>query len=289
MQQDGTEYLRELREDHGRFSRVLSMIGRDARRLLDEPETVLPLFAEAVDYVVSFQNVYHHPREEIMFAKIAEKSETLATAASNLSREHQATANAGKQLLTLMERVSGAPSSRPDREQLARRLERFARSMRGHIAQEEEIFYAQAWAELTPRDWEGLAGSAAAVDPLDGTEEGHYPLLADYVAEGRTHSTVAMESGPLGKLMEAGLTQASAFADQFGTFNRTLKRQRGEACALSRETIKAMPIVPILQPETSFRVGVESAGEFGRAYLRWLREWREVYRSSNNGQSTEVL
>jgi hemerythrin-like domain-containing protein len=279
MQQSGTEYLRGLREDHARFSRVLSMIGRDARRLVDEPEAVLPLFAEAVDYVVRFQNVYHHPREEIMFAKIAEKSETLAAAASTLSREHQATADAGKELLSLVERVSGAPSRRPDREQLARRLERFARSMRGHIAQEEEILYSQAWAELTPQDWDGLTGSVAAIDPLEGTEDGRYPLLAEYVAEGRTHSNVAMESGPLGKLVASGLKQASAFMDQFGSINKTLKRQRREACALSRETIRAMPIVPILQPETSFRVGVESAGEFGRAYVRWLREWGEIYRN----------
>ena len=62
MQQESEEYVRELREDHARFSRVMLMIGRDARRLVDEPEAVLPLFAEAVDYVVSFQNVYHHPR-----------------------------------------------------------------------------------------------------------------------------------------------------------------------------------------------------------------------------------
>lgn len=279
MQQSGTEYLRGLREDHARFSRVLSMIGRDARRLVDEPEAVLPLFAEAVDYVVSFQNVYHHPREEIMFARIAEKSESLATAASNLSREHQATADAGKELLSLMERASRGPSAGPDRERLARTLERFARSMRGHIAQEEEIFYSQAWTEMTPQDWEGLAGSAAAIDPLDGTEDGRYPLLAEYVAEGRTHSKVAMESGPLGQLVASGLKQASAFIDQFGSINKTLKRQRREACALSRETIRAMPIVPILQPEISFRVGVESAGEFGRAYVRWLREWREIYRN----------
>ena len=44
----GTDYLTGLREDHARFSRVLSMIGRDARRLVDDPTAVVPLFAEAV-------------------------------------------------------------------------------------------------------------------------------------------------------------------------------------------------------------------------------------------------
>ncbi|MDH3641338.1 MAG: hemerythrin domain-containing protein [Gammaproteobacteria bacterium] len=279
MQQDGKDYLRELREDHARFSRVLSMIGRDARRLVDEPDTVLPLFAEAVDYVVSFQNVYHHPREEVMFARIAEKSETLAAAASSLSREHHATARVGEDLLSLLGNGSHAQSDRPNREQLARSLEKFARSMRGHIAQEEEILYSQAWAELTPQDWDALAGSAAAADPLDGSDGGRYPLLARYVAEGQTRSNVDMDGGALGQIVESGLKRASALVDQVGSINRTLKRQSTEACELSLKSIRAMPVIPILQPQTSFEVSTKSAQEFGRAYVRWLREWSEIYRS----------
>jgi hemerythrin-like domain-containing protein len=277
MQQNGTDYLRGLREDHARFSRVLSMIGRDAPRLVDKPEAVLPLFEEAVDYVVSFQNVYHHPREEIMFAKIAEKSETLATAASKLSREHDATARAGKELLSLMNSVSRAPSRRPSREQLASKLEEFARSMRGHIAQEEELLYSHAWVELTQRDWDDLAVSAAAIDPLEGAHDGRYPLLASYVSEGRTRSNVSMQSGPLEQVVESGLRRASALADQFSSINSTLKRQRHEARALTRKAIDAMPMIPILQPQTSLRVSMKSAEEFGRAYIRWLGEWRDVY------------
>jgi hemerythrin-like domain-containing protein len=277
MQQNGTDYLRGLREDHARFSRVLSMIGRDAPRLVDKPEAVLPLFEEAVDYVVSFQNVYHHPREEIMFAKIAEKSETLATAASKLSREHDATARAGKELLSLMNSVSRAPSRRPSREQLASKLEEFARSMRGHIAQEEELLYSHAWVELTQRDWDDLAGSAAAIDPLEGAHDSRYPLLASYVSEGRTRSNVSMQSGPLEQVVESGLRRASALADQFSSINSTLKRQRHEALALTRKSIDAMPMIPMLQPQTSLRVSMKSAEEFGRAYIRWLGEWRDVY------------
>ena len=208
MQKNGEAYLRGLREDHARFSRILSMIGRDARRLVDEPEAVLPLFAEAVDYVVSFQNVYHHPREEIMFAKIAAASESLATAATRLTREHHATTLAGKELLSLMDATSRAPSSRANRTQLARSLERFARAMRGHIAQEEELLYSNAWTELTPQDWDALAGSAAAVDPLEGTPDSRYPLLASYVSEGQTRSNVSMPSTPLGQVVESGLKRA---------------------------------------------------------------------------------
>jgi hemerythrin-like domain-containing protein len=276
MQQKSEEYVRGLREDHARFSRVMLMIGRDARRLVDEPEAVLPLFAEAVDYVVSFQNVYHHPREEIMFAKLAEKSETLVEAAATLSREHRATDKAGEELLSTMGRISPAPTHRRDREQLARRLEKFARSMRTHIAQEEELLYSQVWAELAPEDWDDLAENAVAVDPLEGSQESHYPLLTSYVKEGRTHSSVSIDSGPLGQVLESGLKRVSAFSDQIGLINKTLRQQQREAWALSRKSLRAMPVIPMLQPEISLRASSESAAEFGRAYMRWLREWSEV-------------
>jgi hemerythrin-like domain-containing protein len=276
MQQEGEEYVRGLREDHARFSRVMLMIGRDARRLVDEPEAVLPLFAEAVDYVVSFQNVYHHPREEIMFAKLAEKSETLIEAAATLSREHRATDNAGEELLSTMDRISPAPAHRRDREQLARRLEKFARSMRTHIAQEEELLYSQLWAELAPEDWDDLAENAVAADPLEGSQESRYPLLTSYVNEGRTHSSVSIDSGPLAQALESGLKRVSAFSDQIGLINKTLRQQQREAWALSRKSLRAMPMIPILQPEASLRVSSESAAKFGRAYVRWLREWSEV-------------
>lgn len=281
MQENGEAYLKGLREDHARFSRVLSMIGRDARLLVDDPETVLPLFSEAVDYVVNFQNVYHHPREEVMFARIAEKSEALAAAAGALSREHQATARGGEELLSMMAAVSPGQAHRPDREQLARRLERFARSMRRHIRQEEEILYSQAWVELARADWDALAGSQVAADPLEVSEDGRYPLLAGYVGEGRTRSTVSLESSPLGTVLESGLEQVYAVAGRFGLINRTLKRQTLEACALSRKSIRAMPMVPVMQPQTALRVGLESAGAFGRAYGRWLKEWSEIYRDTD--------
>jgi hemerythrin-like domain-containing protein len=278
MQHSGEEYLRGLREDHARFSRVLSMIGRDAHRLVDQPQEVLPLFSEAVDYVVNFQNVHHHPREEIMFARIAARSEALATTASKLSREHGATEVAGGELLSMMKRLSPAASHRADRARVARRLERFARSMRGHIAQEEQLLYSQAWSELTPEDWAGLAASAAAVDPIAPGDDPRYPLLTDYVEGGRTHSNVSTQTSPVGAVLETGLAQASALSDHLGAISRTAKRQSREAYALTRKAFRAMPLIPMLEPQTSVRVGIESAEALGRAYVRWLSEWVEIYR-----------
>lgn len=182
----------------------------------------------------------------------------------------------------MMEQVSSEPIHRPERARLARRLEQFAHSMRGHIAQEEEILYSQAWIELTLQDWESLAESAAEDDPLTGFEDSRYPQLTLYVSEGQTRSRVSMESGPLGQFVESGMKQVSAVVDQLSLMNSTLKRQQREAWALSRKSLRSMPLIPVLQPRTALRVGIESADAFARAYVRWLREWGEVYRRTGD-------
>ncbi len=271
-------YVRELREDHARFSRVLSMIGRDARRLVDAPDDALPMFAEAVDYVVRFQNVYHHPREEIMFDKIAEKSQQLAAIVTRLSQEHAGTAHAGTVLLSLIERASLAPEQREGRAQLARGLEKFARSMREHIDLEEDLLYSQVWTQLTEDDWERLIGSAAALDPLEDDRNARYPLLASYVSEGRTRSDVAIETSPLGEAVGSAITRVAKLLDGFGVITSTLKRQRKEACALTRKSVRALPAIPVLAPLETLEASLRSAAEFADAYGRWWREWSEQYR-----------
>ena len=279
MEPTGEQYLRGLREDHARFSRVLSMIGRDAQRLLDEPEAVLPLLSEAVDYVVNYQNVHHHPREEIMFAKVANASETLADTSARLSQEHELTDRAGEELLATLDRASHSSSQRSTRQELARQLERFARSMRAHIAQEEEILYSEAWDTLSPEDWDDLAASAP--DPLDSTQDDRYPLLAEYVSEGQTHSTVQLDSSPFGEAVESGLERLSTVTRQLGAVSATVSRQQREACELTLESMRDMPNVPMLQPQQTLRASGENAQAFTAAYVRWLREWRDVLGDSD--------
>lgn len=273
-------YLRGLREDHARFSRVLSMIGRDARRLVDEPEAVLPLFSEAVDYVVHYQNIHHHPREETMFAKVADMSGTLAGTAAQLSEEHEGTDRAGEELLAAMNRASSASSERSERQDLARQLERFARSMRGHIAQEEEILYSEAWERLSPADWDDLAASAP--DPLGCAQDDRYPLLAEYVSAGQTHSHVRLDPSPFDEAVESGLEQLSALTRQLGSVTATARRQQREACELTLESMREMPIVPMLRPRRALQASVETAQAFTTASVRWLGEWRGVVGASDS-------
>ncbi len=272
MRETGNEYVRSLREDHARFSRVLSMIGRDARRLVDEPQVVLPVFDEAVDYIVNFQNIHHHPREEIMFAKLAEHAPSLRPTVRKLAAEHGAVGRIGESIQTLLRRASSDATSRESRTRLAEKLEQFAKEMRIHIRQEEELLYARVWDELNNNDWEELASSAPP-DPLANLQSRQYPLLTEYVSGGGGRSDVSMASSSLLHKMEARLDRALAGTPRLRAMKSIARRHSEEAFALSRRSIEALPDRPLLSPLESARVGLDSALEFGAAYRRWIRDW----------------
>lgn len=270
------EFLRDLREDHARFCRVLSMIGRDARRLVDEPDAVMPLFEEAIDYVVNFQNVHHHPREEEMFAMIAEVSPSLAAPAKRLTDKHRASHRTGKQLLELLENVSNESDDRAARIKLARGLESFAKNMRDHINQEEELLYAHAWRELSASNWEELERTAPPPDPLGLSQGGRYPHLASYVSEGQAHSTVSLQNSPLAEFLSSRFKPLVRMAGRLQNVQTLAMRQQWEAFTLSRKYFSEIGWFPLLKPINSLDIGMKSARQFGEAHRRWLREWREL-------------
>lgn len=273
MREIGNDYVKGLREDHARFSRVLSMIGRDARRLVEEPETVLPVFEEAVDYIVNFQNIHHHPREEIMFAKLADRAPSLKPIAKKLEGEHGAVGRVGESIQGMLSRASSELTSKESRKRLSQKLERFAREMRTHIRQEEELLYSRVWDELEDGDWTDLAESAPPIDPLGKSHSERYPRLAEYVAGGGGRSHVEMDSSPFLERMEARLDRALSKSPRLRRMKSIARRHGEEASALGRRSIEALPDKPLLHPLDSARVGFDSMRNLCSAYGRWIRDW----------------
>ncbi len=269
----GNDYLRGLREDHARFSRVLSMIGRDARRLVDEPDTVLPVFKEAVDYIVNFQNVHHHPREEVMFAKLADHAPSLRATAKKLAGEHGAAGRVGESIQAMLERAASELTNRESRKRLVQKLEQFAKEMRSHIRREEELLYSRVWDEFVESDWEELADNALPIDPLERSQSRRYPLLNEYVSAGSERSDVSMDSSSLLEKMEARLDRALSRTPRLRSMKSIVRRHGEEAIALGRRSIEALPNRPLLHPLDSARVGLDSVGNLCGAYARWIKEW----------------
>ncbi len=265
----------ELRHEHARFGRVLALIGRRARAWADAPDAeTQQLLTEAVDYVVDFQNRYHHPREDFLFERIARRSAEHAAALAVLRRDHDKSHRAGQALLRQLRLLERSPGSRANRSALALHLENFARGMRGHIRREDELMYSSASKLLNAADWRALSRSAPTPpDPLlaaAGAISGPYAALAHYVAKGETESRVnTRPSHPL----EVVLSHGTQLADRGISCLRLLSRQSREASRLGFSTYAAA-----CRPRLPWNWGAGLARALNEQRLtsvRWIDEWRE--------------
>jgi hemerythrin-like domain-containing protein len=249
------------------------MIGRDARRLVDEPDAVLPLFEEAVDYIVNFQNIHHHPREEIMFAKLADQAPSLRPTARKLAGEHRAVGRVGESIQAMLGRAASELTSRESRKRLAQKLEQFADEMRSHIRREEELLYSRVWDEFDESDWEDLADNAPPTDPLERSQSRRYPLLNEYVSAGSGRSEVSMDSSSLLEKMEARLDRALSKSPRLRRMKSIARRHGEEAAALGRRSIESLPDQPLLHPLETASIGLDSVRSLCGAYARWIKDW----------------
>ena len=259
----GVEVMRGLREEHARFGRVFSLIGRDARRLVDEPGKLLPLFREAVSYVIEHQNLHHHPREQLFFEKIQAKSPELRGVAARLELEHRSADLSGGRLKMLIDRAQARGAGRDARRALVRELEVFANRMRSHIGAEEKLLYSQAAELLTAKDWREIAALAPPDDVLAVPGEGEYPLLAHYMKYGSPRSTVSVDRH----------WTLSAFDSTFDRLGARRSRIRNLRTMLRRQGREALELSPVLHPMRTLQAPVQSLRRLRAASQRWRQEW----------------
>jgi hemerythrin-like domain-containing protein len=262
-----------LRHEHARFGRVLALIGRRAPTLIDAPDAAtLELLEQAVAYVVSFQNRYHHPREDLMFKRIARRSSVHRAALDRLRRDHEETHRAGLNLLRHLRLSAEEPANRARREDLAHKLADFAREMRGHIRREDELMYSSARTILVAADWRAIARSGLTrPDPLQerAGSESPYPALARYVTAGEQEVQVSMHPS---QRCGRALARATQLTDRGITCLRLLVRQSREARRLGCATY-AVAVKP--RWPAPYRAGLTRAlRTLRRASVRWIEEWR---------------
>jgi hemerythrin-like domain-containing protein len=160
------------RDEHARFGRLLE----DVEKQLDRFHLGLrPDYARILDvmrYMRDYADTFHHPREDLAFAKLAERVPLNRAFVEALLAEHAVITRSGEDLVLLLEEVlDGAFVERAEVEKPGRE---YVRRLRSHMAGEESLFpdvkrmlRAPDWREIERRIPERSDPSASRV-----TEEG---------------------------------------------------------------------------------------------------------------------
>ena len=141
------------------------------QRLLDLLENELDVFHAAgqpnyermldiIYYLQHFTDELHHPREDIAFARLAERNPALELPVARLRQEHRVIAQAGERWQQTFEQVvQGSYVERADIEMLSAT---YLVYYRNHIAREELEILPAAARLLTAEDWLAVQGSVPA-------------------------------------------------------------------------------------------------------------------------------
>ena len=142
------------RTEHEYFRRLLALLqGQlDVFQRGERPDYELML--DVIGYLREYGDAFHHPREDVAFARLAERRPDIELALARLKQEHRVIERAGERLAALLDQaLDGAMVARVEIEVAAAT---YLVYYGNHIAKEDETVLVLAERAMTPQDWEAV-------------------------------------------------------------------------------------------------------------------------------------
>jgi hemerythrin-like domain-containing protein len=162
------EPIAAWRADHVNFARLLDLLESELAAFHAGEQPDYALMLDIVSYLRYYPDRFHHPREDVAFARLVERDPTMELPLARRLQEHRVIAAAGEELLKVLQGVvEGALIGRVAVETAAAT---YLVYYRHHLAAEEQEVIPRAAQLLTPSDWAAVAAAPADADPLFGED-----------------------------------------------------------------------------------------------------------------------
>ena len=168
--------------EHANVRRLLDILQKQLDTFHEGGQPNYELMLDIVTYLHHFSDRFHHPREDLAFARLARHDPKMRIALNRLRQEHRVIAAAGEDLRRdLTEVIAGTLVARASVEAAAAV---FLVYYRHHIAFEDQEVLPRAAELLTAEDWAAVAAVVPhGTDPLFGKRGGEgYRELRHHIA-----------------------------------------------------------------------------------------------------------
>ena len=160
--------MKTLRAEHRHMGTVLKLFA-DQLEAIEAGEVVYThVVYEIMDYMTAWPDRFHHPREDLVYARVAELNASAADEVDTLQRDHDHTAKRGKKLLQDIERWRAGEI---DAEVVVKKGRGYIEHVYEHMNIEENIVFPHIEAQLTLDDWRELEAEdtiQAVAEPVFG-------------------------------------------------------------------------------------------------------------------------
>ena len=153
--------------EHVYFRRLLALLHKQVDVFHTGERPNYELMLDIIAYLREYTDRFHHPREDVAFARLAKRCPEMELPLARLRQEHRVIARAGEKLRDLLVAVlDEIVIPVVDVEAAAAT---YLVYYGNHIAKEEEDVLTRAARVLTPEDWEAVKTAVpASRDPLFG-------------------------------------------------------------------------------------------------------------------------
>lgn len=168
--------------DHVNFSRLLDLLEDRLRFFHEGGSPEYELMLDIMYYMTHYADALHHPKEDLVFARLKDRAGVAAVKIDQLLEQHVSLKAVGEQLTRdLDDVVNGSIVSREHIESSARA---YVTKFRSHMQIEEAEILPLAARVLGHGDWAAIDAEIRHIeDPLFGAKtDARYAALAQQIA-----------------------------------------------------------------------------------------------------------
>lgn len=177
-----TDTLALWHADHVNFAKLLDLLENQLGLVHEGGSPEYDLMLDIMYYMTHYADVMHHPKEDLVFAKIRERDRGAAAKIEDLSQQHVFLKECGDRLAhDLDDIVNGSIVSQDHIEASARA---YLTKFRDHMRVEENEILPLAARLLSHKDWTLIDAAIHRIeDPLFGAKtEERYAAIAQRIA-----------------------------------------------------------------------------------------------------------
>jgi hemerythrin-like domain-containing protein len=168
-----TELIQVLRREHANMATLVKSLEWQLAEFERGETPDYDVIRGVTDYFLSFPDMYHHPKEDMVFARLLQRDPAAAERVGDLRREHERLAARTREFANGINAV--LDEAQVPRESLLRWGREFIDLQRRHMQMEEILFLPAAERALTVEDWTALEQMMTAEDdPLFGPSVGEH-------------------------------------------------------------------------------------------------------------------
>lgn len=177
-----SETMAILRAEHQVMGRLLDLLGEQVDRFEEAASTDYELMKEIIDYFLTIPDLYHHPKEDLIHARMLRRGGAKTEGMHDIPSEHERVSERLHAFSHAL--ISVLLDTEYPRQQFVEIAREFVDGERRHMRGEEAEFFPAAESVLNGEDWADIDARVMGLkDPLvEGDRSMRFQIIRERIS-----------------------------------------------------------------------------------------------------------